>query len=58
MTWGNRLFWGIIVFIGINLFWIGLLERFAPVWIGTILGIAFIVGYLKYGPRPKDEHVE
>ena len=55
MTWGNRLFWGLIFFFGFHLIWLGILERFAPVWIATIIGGIFVFYMLKYGPRPKEK---
>jgi predicted small integral membrane protein len=52
MTWGNRLFWSIIVIIGIHLFWFRVMERFLPLWVATIIGVAFAVYYVGYGPGP------
>ena len=54
MTWGNRLFWGVIFFCGFHLVWLAILERFGPLWIATIVGGIFIFYILKYGPRPKE----
>jgi len=58
MTWGNRLFWGLIFFFGFHLLWLGILERFGPVWIATIVGAIFVFYMLKYGPRPKEKEEE
>jgi len=55
MTWGTRLFWGIMFFIGFHLFWLGLMEVFLPIWVATIISIGFIYWILKYGSRPKQK---
>jgi hypothetical protein len=54
MTMGNWLFWSVLVWIGVNLIWIGIFPNL-PAWIGTIIatGLAFVT--FKFGPRPKDE---
>lgn len=55
MEFGDRLFWGIMVFIGINLFWLGMLEEYLPMWVGCIVGIAALLAVIKFVPRPKQE---
>lgn len=55
MTMGNWLFWGIMIFIGVNLIWLGLVERFVPQWVGAIIGFLLFLAILKYGPREKEE---
>jgi len=55
MSMGNWIFWGIMVFIGFNLIWLGLVERFVPQWVGTIIGIFIFLAIFKYGPREKEE---
>jgi len=58
MSSGNWLFWGIMAWIGIVFIWIGVLERFAPVWVGVIIGlVAFLVIFRK-GPRPTEKEEE
>ena len=58
MSSGNWLFWGIMTWIGIVFIWIGVLERFAPVWVGVIIGlVAFLVIFRK-GPRPTEKEEE
>ncbi|MBA7647767.1 hypothetical protein ES703_55546 [subsurface metagenome] len=54
MSMGNRLFWSIIFFVGFNLLWLGLVERFAPQWIGAIIALLFSLAFFKYGPREKE----
>jgi predicted small integral membrane protein len=55
MSMGNWLFWGIMTFIGVNLIWLGLVERFVPQWVGAIIGFLLLLAVFKYGPREKDE---
>jgi len=55
MTFGDRLFWGIMVFIGINLFWLGMLEEYLPMWVGAIVGIIALLATIKFVPRPGTE---
>jgi len=54
MTMGNWLFWSVLVWIGINLVWIGIFPNL-PAWIGTIIATALAFVTFKFGPRPKDE---
>ena len=53
MAWGDRLFWGIVVLIGIIFLWLGVLEKFVSLWVGIIVGFFALFVMLKYGPRPK-----
>jgi predicted small integral membrane protein len=55
MSMGNWLFWGIMTFIGVNLIWLGLVERFVPQWVGAIIGFLLFLAIFKYGPREKEE---
>ena len=55
MEFGDRLFWGIMVFIGINLIWLGLLEDILPMWVGAIVGIIGLFATIKYVLRPKTD---
>lgn len=58
MTWGNWLFWGIMAFVGIIFVWLGLLEKFAPLWLGAIIAFGVFLALLVYGPRIKEEEEE
>lgn len=58
MTWGNWLFWGILAFVGINFLWLGLLEDFVPLWVGTVVGFITFLAMLIYGPREKEKEEE
>lgn len=55
MEFGDRLFWGIMVFIGINLFWLGMLEDYLPMWVGAIVGIIALLAIIRFVPRPRTE---
>lgn len=58
MTWGNWLFWSILAFVGTIFLWLGLLERFVPLWVGAIIGFVVFLTLFKYGPRIKEEEEE
>lgn len=58
MTGGNWLFWGILVFVGINFLWLGLLEDYIPLWVGAVVGFIIFLAMLIYGPREKAEEEE
>jgi len=58
MSNGNWRFWGIMAWIGIVFIWIGVLERFAPIWVGVIIGFVVCLAIIKYGPRPTEEEEE
>ena len=58
MSNGNWLFWGIMAGIGTIFIWIGVLERFAPIWVGVIIGFFIFLAIYKYGPRPTEEEEE
>jgi hypothetical protein len=47
-----------MAFIGIIFVWLGLLERFAPLWLGAIIGFGAFLALLVYGPRIKEEEEE
>lgn len=52
MSMGDRIFWGIVIFIFICLFWLKCLERFLPMWFGAI--VAMIAFFAVLGvTRPK-----
>jgi len=58
MGFGDRLFWGIIIFIGVTLFWLRFLEVYLTLWIGALLGAIVGLAFIKYCPRPKVEELE
>lgn len=58
MTTGDWIFWSILSWIFVNLLWIKFVERFIPLWFGTIVATVFALLLLKYGPRPKEEEEE
>lgn len=58
MTWGNWLFWGILVFLGIIFLWLGLLEDYIPLWVGAAIAFIAFLALLVFGPREKVEEEE
>lgn len=54
MTTGNWIFWGVMGFIGVNLLWLGLLEKYVPQWIGAIAGGLVFLLSIVLGPRPRE----
>lgn len=52
---GTWRFWGIMALIGISILWVGVLEKFAPIWVGIIVGCVAMVTIMKYGPQPEGE---
>ena len=52
---GTWRFWGIMAFIGVLILWVGFLEKFAPWWVGLIIGIVVMIVIIRYGPRPVEE---
>lgn len=58
MTFGDRLFWGIMLFVGVVLFWLGLVPASAPAFIAILLGILCCILLIVFGPRPKSKIIE
>jgi len=55
MSKGNWIFWAVMAFIGFNLIWLGLVERFIPQWVGLIVALPIALAIVKYGPREREE---
>lgn len=49
---GDRVFWGAVLFVFICLFWLKYLERFIPMWFGTIVAVAAFLAMVVVA-RPK-----
>ena len=58
MKTADRVVWGCILFISVIFLWLGWLEQFIPLWVGTIVGILALLIMVIYGPRPKEEKEE
>jgi len=58
MSRGNWIFWSIIVFIGFNLLWLGVVEAYVPQWVGTAIGLIVSVTLFRYGPREGETEEE
>jgi uncharacterized membrane protein YgaE (UPF0421/DUF939 family) len=44
-----------LAFVGVIFLWLGLLERFIPLWIGAIVAFMVFLVLFKWGPRIKEE---
>ena len=55
MVFGDKLFWGIMLFIGVNLFWLGVLEDYISLWFAPIVGTIGTLSVIKFIPPPKVE---
>lgn len=51
----DRITWSVLVWIFLNLLWLKFLERFAPLWIGTIVFTIAAVLFILFGPPPREE---
>lgn len=52
MTTGNWIFWGVMVWLGVNFLWLGLLESYIPQYVGAIVATLAAAAVIRYGPRP------
>jgi hypothetical protein len=50
---GDRLFWGILIFLAFLFLWLGIFEKFAPLWVGAVLGFITGVLFVFFGPGGK-----
>ncbi len=55
MTPGTWFFMAVMVWIGFNLFWLGVVEKYVPMWVGAIIATLLAIAVFKYGPREKEE---
>ena len=55
MTPGTWFFMAIMVWIGFNFVWLGLVEQYIPMWVGAIIATLLAIATFKYGPRPLEE---
>ena len=58
MTPGTWFFMAVLVWIGFNLFWLGVVEKYVPMWVGAIIATLLAIAVFKYGPRPREEEEE
>jgi len=58
MTPGTWFFMAILVWVGFNLLWIGLVEMYVSMWVGAIIATLLAIAVFKYGPRPQEEEEE
>jgi hypothetical protein len=55
MDWGNWLFWSVVVWIGFNLIWIGVVSEHVKAWVGAIIATLLAAAVFKFGPRIQEE---
>ncbi len=55
MTPGTWFFMAVLAWIGFNLFWLGVVEKYVPMWVGAIIATLLAIAVFKYGPRPREE---
>ncbi|NSW75809.1 MAG: hypothetical protein HPY68_03375 [Candidatus Atribacteria bacterium] len=58
MSTGDWFFWSILSWIFFHFFWLKFVEKFVPLWVGTIAATGFALLLFKYGPRPMEEEEE
>jgi hypothetical protein len=65
MSFGNRLFWGIIVWVGIIFIWLMAIDPLfseeqthSMIWIAVVLGAVVCGLYIAFGPKPKEVEEE
>jgi glycerol uptake facilitator-like aquaporin len=58
MTPGTWFFMAVMVWVGFNFLWIGLVEKYVSQWVGAIIATLLAIVVFKYGPRPRDEEEE
>lgn len=47
----DRIFWGMVGFIGIHFLWLGLLEAYLHLYVGSALAFAFLIWFVGWGYR-------
>jgi len=55
MTPGTWFFMAVLAWIGFNFFWLGVVEKYVPMWVGAIIATLLAIAVFKYGPRPREE---
>ena len=55
MTPGTWFFMAVLVWIGFNFLWLGVVEKYVPMWVGAIIATLLAIAVFKYGPRPREE---
>jgi hypothetical protein len=52
----DRIFWGVIIFLGTSLVWLKFLEELAPIWVGALAGVTLGALFaLKVGPKEESD---
>jgi hypothetical protein len=48
----DRITWAVLLWIFLNLLWLRFIDRFVPLWVGTIVFTAAAAALIALGPRP------
>ena len=55
MTPGTWFFMAVMVWVGFNFVWLGIVEKYVPMWVGAIIATILAIATFKCGPRPLEE---
>ena len=58
MTPGTWFFMAALAWVGFSFFWLGVVEKYVPMWVGAIIATLLAIAVFKYGPRPREEEEE
>ena len=42
----EKIFWSLVIFFGIHFLWLGFLEEYLPLYVGTIISLASVVIFI------------
>lgn len=45
----DRIFWGMVVFLGIHFLLLGFLETYIPFYLGSAFAFAYLIGFVGWG---------
>lgn len=51
LTFGERVFWSIMILIFIVLVWLRFIEPYIPLWVAAVVGALEIFLFIRYGPK-------
>ena len=58
LEFGDRLFWGILIFIAFLFLWLGIFEKYSPLWVGVFLGGIAGTSFVLFGPGGRRDSVK
>ena len=42
----EKIFWSLVIFLGIHFLWLGFLEEYLPLYVGTIISLVSVVIFI------------